>query len=107
MAIRVVTVLDAYRPIYGKIAWYTGVVGFFIFFVYKFKVDSSRSRIIREAKLAEKINSKTELKEEDYQLVSSMLCSLSSKKDLANYFFIFATSILAFLIALYIDVFKR
>lgn len=106
VAIRMVTMLDAYQPIYGKIAWYIGVVGFFIFFVYKFKVDSSRSYIIQQAKLVEKMHGKVELIEEDYQLVSSILCSLSSKKDIVNYFFIFVTSILAFFIALYIDIFK-
>ncbi|MFA5089758.1 MAG: hypothetical protein WC510_01835 [Candidatus Omnitrophota bacterium] len=107
VAIRVVTMMDAYHPIYGKIAWYIGVVGFFVFFVYKFKVDSSRARVIRKAKLTDKIHAKTGLNEEDRRLLDSLLCSLSSKKDLVNYFFIFVTSIIAFIIALYIDVFKR
>jgi hypothetical protein len=107
VAIRLVTVLPANHPVYGKIAWYIGVVGFFIFFVYKFKVDSARGNLIRQAKLIEKLGDKAELKDEDYQLVSSILCSLSSNKDLINYFVIFATSIVAFVIALYIDIFGK
>ena len=33
VAIRVVTVLIYLDPIYAKIAWYIGVMGFFLFFV--------------------------------------------------------------------------
>ncbi len=104
IAIRLVTVLGDHDPVYGKIAWYIGVVGFFVFFVYKFKVDGVRSKLIRQADLIEKMNKREELKEEDYQIASSVFCSLSSNKDLINYFIIFTTSIIAFLFALYIDI---
>jgi len=107
LAIRVVTVLDAYHPVYGKIAWYIGVAGFFVFFVYKFKVDNARARIIRKAQLTAKIHGKEALKDEDYRLIGALLCGMSSRKDLINYFFIFVSSIIAFLVALYIDVFMR
>jgi uncharacterized protein YhhL (DUF1145 family) len=107
VAIRIVMVLDAYHPIYGKIAWYIGVAGFFIFFVYKFKVDIARSRLIQKEKLADKLHNKASLEENDYRLLSSILCSLSSRKDLINYLFIFVSSMLALLIAVYIDIFKR
>ena len=107
VAIRVVMVLDAYHPVYGKVAWYIGVAGFFIFFVYKFKVDISRSRLIKKAKLADKIQSKAGLEEKDYHLLGSILCSLSSRKDLINYLFIFVSSMLALLIAIYVDLSKK
>lgn len=106
LAVRVVTVLDAYRPLYGKIAWYLGVAGFFIFFIYKFRVDSSRARMIRDSRIAEKAHKREPLNEDDYTFVSSVLCALSSNKDRINYFFIFATSILAIAAAIYIDVFR-
>jgi len=107
VAIRVVMVLDAYHPVYGKIAWYVGVAGFFIFFVYKFKVDIARSRLIQKEKLADKLHNKASLEEKDYRLLSSILCSLSSRKDLINYLFIFVSSMLALLLAVYVDLFKK
>ncbi|MFA5005061.1 MAG: hypothetical protein WC561_02890 [Candidatus Omnitrophota bacterium] len=107
VAIRIVMVLDAYHPIYGKIAWYIGVAGFFIFFVYKFKVDIARSRLIQKEQLADKLQNKASLEDKDYRLLSSILCSLSSRKDLINYLFIFVSSMLALLIAVYIDIFRR
>jgi hypothetical protein len=107
VSIRVVMVLDAYHPVYGKIAWYIGVAGFFAFFVYKFKVDIARSRLIRKEKLADKLHKKAVLEEKDYRLLSSILCSISSRKDLVNYLFIFASSMFALLIAVYVDLFRK
>ena len=81
IAVRAVNLLDLHNPIYGKIAWYIGVAGFFVFFIYKFKVESSRSRLIKKAKISHKIHNHEKLEPEDYRLVGAILCSLTSKKD--------------------------
>ena len=106
VAIRVVTVLTHVNPVYGKIAWYIGVGGFFVFFVYKFKVDQTRSALINQRNLVGKIADKKQLTEEDYNLVGAILCALSSKKDRINYFFIFVLSAAVLLLAIYIDFLK-
>lgn len=106
VAIRVVTVLIHMNPIYAKIAWYIGVGGFFLFFVYKYKVSQSRSKLIVEQNLVSKINNKQKLTENDYNLVGTILCALSSKKERINYFFIFGLSAIALLIAIYMDFLK-
>lgn len=106
IAIRAVTVLMYMQPIYGKIAWYIGVGGFFIFFVYKFRVSQARFRAISQRGLLNKINQEEQLTKEDYSLLGGILCSLSSKKERINYFFIFTLSALALILAIYIDFFK-
>ncbi len=106
IAVRVVTLLDIHNPLYGKMAWYIGVAGFFIFFIYKFKIESSRSRVIKRAKISHKIHNHEKLDPDDYRLIGSILCSLTSKKDLINYILIFSTSILALLAAFYLDFFN-
>ena len=103
VSVRAVTLLDSHDPIYGKIAWYIGVTGFFVFFLYKFRVDRSRARVIKEAKLAHKIHNHEKLSPDEYRLVGSLLCGLTSGKDLVNYVLIFTTSVLALLVALYMD----
>ncbi len=103
IAIRVVTVLINIDPIYAKIAWYIGVGGFFIFFVYKFKVSQTRAKLIEQRKLVDKISQKSQLTEDDYDLISAILCSLSSKKERINYFFIFGLSAIALILAIYFD----
>lgn len=107
VAIRVVTVLIAINPVYGKVAWYIGVAGFFVFFVYKFKVSQARSKLISQKNLVDKIAHQKQLTEEDYSLIGTLLCALSSMKERINYFFIFGLSALALLLAVYMDFLKR
>ncbi|MFH0913199.1 MAG: hypothetical protein V1884_02830 [Candidatus Omnitrophota bacterium] len=106
IALRVVTVLFNVSPIYGKIAWYVGVGGFFLFFVYKFRISQARYKLIRQNKLVDKISQKDQLTEEDYRLIGAVLCSLSSRKERINYFFIFALSAIALIAAIYFDFIK-
>lgn len=103
IAIRVVTVLAHVHPYYGKLAWYIGVTGFFIFFVYKYRINRNRARFIKENALMKKVSSKETLTDSDYKLIGSILCALNSRKETINYFFIFSLSALALLIAVYID----
>ena len=106
VAIRVVTVLIDMDPVYAKLAWYIGVGGFFIFFVYKFKINQTRARLISKQNLVGKITHQNQLTKEDYSLISAVLCGLSSKKERINYFFIFGLSAIALILAVYMDFFK-
>jgi len=103
IALRVVTVLIHVNPVYGKTAWYIGVGGFFTFFIYKFRVAQARSRSITKRGLVNKIEHQKELTKEDYGLLKDILCSLSSNKERINYFFIFALSAIAIILAIYFD----
>lgn len=103
IAIRVVTVLIKVDPIYGKIAWYVGIAGFFLFFVYKFRISQQRSRLIKQRNLIEKISQRERLTDEDYSLIDAILCALSSRKERINYFFIFGLSAIALILAVYLD----
>jgi hypothetical protein len=106
IAVRVVTVLIHVNPLYGQIAWYIGVAGFLVFFVYKFRVDHTRSRLIRNSKLMNKISQSDKIEKDDRALISSVLCALSSNKDSINYFVIFISSAIALVIAVYFDFFR-
>ncbi|MBL7156628.1 MAG: hypothetical protein ISS92_00550 [Candidatus Omnitrophica bacterium] len=106
IAIRVVTVLVHVNPVYSKIAWYIGVGGFFAFFVYKFRINRARAKIIIGRKLVEKVKDRKALKDEDYNLISAILCGLNSRKETINYVFIFGLSAAAILLAVYMDFIK-
>jgi hypothetical protein len=92
-----------FKPIYGQIAWYVGVFGFFIFFVYKFRIERARYKLIVKRGLKDKISEGAKIAEDDRRLIGSILCSLSSNKDRINYFLIFASSAVALVVALYFD----
>ena len=102
-AVRLVTPLIDVNPVYAKAAWYAGITGFFAFFVYKFRVSRARARVIESANLLERVSRKEQLRENDYATIGAILCSLSSKKEMINYFFIFGLSAVAIAVALYMD----
>ena len=107
IAVRAVTILEHVKPIYGKIAWYVGILGFFIYFAYKYKIEYNRSRLIKTSKLVDKILHGGSIEKEDRQTIGSVLCALSSSKDRINYFIIFLSSAVVLIMALYLDFIKR
>ena len=106
IALRAVTVLMRFSPIYGQIAWYVGVAGFLIFFVYKFRIDRARYKLIVKKGLMDKISQGDKISEDDRRLIGSILCSLSSNKDRINYILIFVSSAVVIIVALYFDFLK-
>ncbi len=106
VAIRVVTVLMNINPVYGKVSWYIGIVGFLLFFIYKFNVNHSLAKIIDKEGLIEKTKNAKSLLKGEYQLIAGILCNLKSEKERINYFFIFAVSALALIFAVYFDFIK-
>jgi hypothetical protein len=106
IAVRIVTVLIHINPVYGKISWYSGVGGFFLFFLYKYNISKSTMRMIQQQHIMDKIDRKERLSKNDYKIISEILCAVSSEKERINYFFIFGLSALALIIAIYIDFIK-
>ena len=106
IARRVVILLIHVNPVYGKMAWYIGIGGFFIFFVYKFSVTQAISKLINQRNLIGKITQEKQLTKEDYSAISAILCGLSSNKERINYFFIFGLSAVALILAIYFDFVK-
>ncbi|MFH1442191.1 MAG: hypothetical protein ABIH18_09160 [Candidatus Omnitrophota bacterium] len=106
VAIRVVTVLLNVNPLYGKIAWYIGVSGFLLFFIYKFNANRMLAKLIDKENLIEKAKNQKPFSLEEYNLIAGILCNLKSEKERINYFFIFAVSAVALLLAIYFDLLK-
>lgn len=106
ISIRAVNWAFHFSPLLAKIFWYIGVGGFTLFFVYKFKYYNLMQRELKDSQLTKKLLSKDKLSEHDYDLLGTILCQLSSKKDKINYFFIFLFSGLALVLAVYFDFIK-
>lgn len=107
LSIRLVTVLIHVKPAYGQIAWYVGVVGFFAYFVYKYRVERARNAVVQERCLMDKVLDEDRLSREDREAIGSILCGLSSRKDTINYLFIFASSAVTLAVAVYFDFVAR
>lgn len=107
IAIRAVNVVLDFNPMLAKIFWYVGVIGFFVFFIYKYKYDSAIQKELTKTKLVDRMLIKDKLDDHDYEILGTILCKLSSKKDRINYFFIFFFSGLALALAIYTDFIRK
>lgn len=103
IAIRVVNLFLDANPLWAKISWYIGIVGFLLYFLYKFNQDRGLQRNIEKIQLSERLLTKGSLSSADYEFLTLVICKLKSKKDAINYFFIFFTSALALLLGIYQD----
>lgn len=103
IAVRVVPFLMHFDPFYAKLASYLGIIGFFVFFAYKFRVGHARSRVIEKNALIEKVAAGSRLSDEEARLVGEILCSLVSRKEHVNYLFIFGLSAVVLVIGVYMD----
>jgi hypothetical protein len=103
IAIRVGIVLVYISPLYTKIAWYVGVIGFFLFFLYQYQVSRERIAAIESLHLPDKVHRKQPLNEEDYIVISAVICGLRSRKERINYLVIFLLSAVSLLLAIYFD----
>ncbi len=106
VAIRAVNLVIDFYPFWAKAFWYIGVGGFLLYFLYKFRQDRRLLRQIEELEVAAKLAQKDKLSDTDYQFLNALMCSLRSRKDAINYFFIFLTSALALLLGIYQDFLK-
>ncbi|MFH1055989.1 MAG: hypothetical protein V1744_07860 [Candidatus Altiarchaeota archaeon] len=103
VALRIIEPIRVFNPLYGKMAWYVGVAGFLLFFIYKYNALKKTSTLIQEAGLKEKLASASPLSEYDYSLVSEIVCAQDNWKERTNYFVIFVLSAAALLFALWVD----
>ncbi|MFC2162771.1 hypothetical protein ACFLRF_03745 [Candidatus Altiarchaeota archaeon] len=103
IALRIIEPLKSIDPLYAKLSWYVGVAGFLLFFIYKYRIQAERSRLINSMKLKEKLESRTSLSDDEYGLLRSIVCSQDNWKERVNYLAIFVFSGLALIVALFLD----
>ena len=96
---RVIVVLNNYSSLWVEIAWYIGTLGFIWYFAHRYRVASSRAKIIEERRLAYKIYNKKELNQGDRDTLLYILKGLRSSKAKWNYIVIFLFSIIALIYA--------
>ncbi len=106
ISVRAVNIALSFNPGLAKVFWYTGVIGFSLFFIYKFRNYNILHRELERSNLSPKLLSKQPLSDQDYEILGTVLCQLRSKKDKTNFLFIFLFSGLALLLAIYVDFIK-
>ena len=81
-----------------RLVWYVGIIGYILFFSFRYFIARKRRRAITEFDLISKIKEDRPLSENERGVVVYLLSSLQKSRENLNYLFIFTTSILAILV---------
>ena len=95
IAFRALIVLDHVQPTWVRPVWYFGVLGNFVFFLYRFRVSVRRKKAISDFQLIEKIQSGDSLTAIDREVIIYVLRSIKLSPENINYLIIFLFSLLA------------
>jgi len=95
VAFRLLTIINTFSPSLLRPVWYFGVIGYILFFAYRYHITEKRKAAIRANRLLEKIQGQGEITGEDRALIAYVLSSLIKSKENLNYLFIFILSIIA------------
>jgi len=107
ISVRVVNLVLSFGLFWPKFFWYIGVAGFFLYFLYKFKQDKLLRRELEKYQIHKKISNSQDLDTGDREFLRTMLCRMRSNKDAINYFFIFSSSAIVMILAIYQDFIKK
>ena len=94
LAIRLILLFKHINPDYIRPAWYTGIIGYVIFFAYRYYISNKRKSLIRDHALLEKVQNMQEMEESDKELLEYIVSSIMKSNEHINYMFIFVSSIL-------------
>ena len=97
LSFRLLLVVQEMAPQLFKAAWYSGIIGYILFFSFRYAISHKRKKAIIQSNLIEQINNGEQLSEEDKQAVIYLLSSIKKSREDLNYMFIFLTSALAVL----------
>ncbi len=106
IAYRAIIFFTGANPLTLRIIWYIGTVGFIVYFLHRYDIAKRRTRVIQELGLADKISQLKELSDTDREGMQYLFSTLQSSREKWNYYVIFASSIIALLAGLWMDVVK-
>lgn len=95
IAFRAIIILQHFEPAWVRPVWYLAVMGYLLFFLYRYKISQKRKKAIRDYQLIEKIQANACLQDEDREVLTYLLSSIKVSLEDRNYAIIFITSILA------------
>lgn len=94
VAFRAIILFQKYQPGWVRPVWYFGVIGYLIFFLYRYFISQRRKRAIAQTNIIAKIQSGETLAAEDRAAALYLLNSIRKSQEDWNYLAIFVLSIL-------------
>jgi hypothetical protein len=95
VAFRAIILFQKFRPGWVRPVWYFGVIGYMVFFIYRYGISLRRKRTIARSNIIEKLQTGAPLSADDRGAVLYLLNSVRKSREDWNYLAIFILSIVA------------
>jgi hypothetical protein len=102
VAFRAIILIQRYEPGWVRPVWYVGVVGYMLFFMYRYAISQRRKHAISQSNIVEKIRAGAALTDDERAATLYLLNSVQKSQEDWNYLAIFALSILAIALDLWL-----
>ena len=102
-AYRIIIVLNFFEPVWVKVAWYVGTIGFIVYFWSRYKVVKQFSTLIADEKLEDAVEKAENVSDDQRKALTHIIGTLRTTKAQVNYEIIFILSVLAFAAGLFLD----
>lgn len=100
VAFRAIILLQKYEPTWVRPVWYFGVLGYMLFFMYRYYISQRRKHAIAHSNIIEKIRAGETLNNDEREAALYLLKSVRASQEDWNYLAIFVLSIAAIVLDL-------
>lgn len=95
LAFRAIIIFQKLSPGWVRPVWYFGVIGYMLFFMYRYAISHRRKRTIAQSEIIQKLSSGATLSPDDRAAALYLLNSIRKSPEDWNYLAIFVLSIAA------------
>ena len=106
VAYRIIIVLNLYSPLWVKVAWYVGTIGFVLYFGHRFNIARKRANLVKDYKLIEAVDKADGIDSQRKLALHYLVRTSLTSKSRWNSAVIFILSFIALLIAIFIDIYS-
>ncbi|MFH1712472.1 MAG: hypothetical protein ABH846_04545 [Patescibacteria group bacterium] len=100
---RVIIVLNFYDPVWVKVAWYVGTIGFIFYFWSRYQLVQQFTSLIKGQKLVNAVEKAKNISDDQKEALSFIVGNLEKTKAQINYIFIFILSAIALVAGIVLD----
>jgi len=98
LSFRALMAIKEIQPHLFRPVWYLGIIGYILFFGFRYSITRKRKKAISDYNLIQKLERDAPLTTNDREVMIYILSSLQKSRENLNYLFIFATSAIAVLL---------
>lgn len=103
LAYRAIIVINFISPLLVQIFWYTGTIGFIIYFWHRYMVQRKRAKLVEKYNLVELAKKTPGENEEQGEALTYIVKTSLTSRSRWNSVFIFSTSVLALIVGIILD----